>query len=184
MYLEFHYRFKCQLFMEDRSTFYLYPNVLFTPVIWILQIVFIPIWIVMCLSMTGVIYAIILAILLSRSPEIIREQHRGNLTTAVGYSLLVIPMLVFEVSVMVAWLVVRLDKPLIGATYYLYLILKRSRNFLLSQWRKQTVYYLSVNIWVRAYYFYSPLNQITYCQYKLSKKLVQCIIEAQSVLPS
>ena len=87
----------------------------------------------MCLSMTGVIYAIILAILLSRSPEIIREQHRGNLTTAVGYSLLVIPMLVFEVSVMVAWLVVRLDKPFIGATYYLYLILKRSRNFLLSQ---------------------------------------------------
>ena len=104
VYLEFHYRFKCQLFMEDRSTFCLYPNVLLTPVIWILQIVFIPIWIVMCLSMTGVIYAIILAILLSRSPEIIREQHRGNLTTAVGYSLLVIPMLVFEVSLMVAWL--------------------------------------------------------------------------------
>jgi len=38
------------------------------------------------------------------------------------------------------------------------------------QRRKQTVYYLSVNIWVRAYYFYSPRNQITSCQYKLSKK--------------
>lgn len=66
----------------------------------VFQIVFIPIWIVMCVSMIGVIYAIILAILLSRSPEIIRDQHRGNLTTAVGYSLLVIPMLVFEVSIL------------------------------------------------------------------------------------
>ena len=64
-----------------------------------LQIVFIPIWIVMCISMIGVIYAIILAIILSRSPEIIRDQRRGNLTTAIGYSLLVIPMLIFEVSI-------------------------------------------------------------------------------------
>ncbi|WAR14308.1 T185B-like protein [Mya arenaria] len=60
------------------------------------NIVFIPIWIVMCISMIGVIYAIILAILLSRSPEIIRDQRRGNLTMAIGYSLLVIPMLIFE----------------------------------------------------------------------------------------
>jgi len=37
---------------------------------------------------------------------------------------------------------------------------------------------------VRAYYFYSPRNQTTSCQYKLSIRLVQRIIEAQSVLPS
>ena len=37
---------------------------------------------------------------------------------------------------------------------------------------------------VRANYFYSPRNQTTSCQYKLSKKLVQHIIEAQSVLES
>ena len=37
---------------------------------------------------------------------------------------------------------------------------------------------------VRVYYFYSPRNQTISCQYKLSKKLVQRIIEAQSVLPS
>jgi len=35
---------------------------------------------------------------------------------------------------------------------------------------KGTVYYLSVNKWVRAYYFYSPRNQTTSCRYKLSKK--------------
>ena len=64
-----------------------------------LQIVFIPIWIVMCVSMIGVIYAIILAIiLLVKSPNIIPEQRRGNLTTAIGYPFLVIPMLIFEVS--------------------------------------------------------------------------------------
>ena len=39
-------------------------------------------------------------------------------------------------------------------------------------------------LYVRAYYFYSSRNQTTSCQYKLSKKLVQRIIEAQSVLPS
>jgi len=32
--------------------------------------------------------------------------------------------------------------------------------------------------WNRAYYFYIPRNQTTSCQYKLSKKLVQHIIEA------
>jgi len=39
-----------------------------------------------------------------------------------------------------------------------------------AQRRKQTVYYLSVNLWVRAYYFYSPRNQTTSFQNKLSKK--------------
>jgi len=46
------------------------------------------------------------------------------------------------------------------------------------------VYYLYVNILVRAFYFYSPRNQ-TFCQYKLSKKtIVQRIIEAHSVSES
>jgi len=39
-------------------------------------------------------------------------------------------------------------------------------------------------LYVRAHYFYSPRNQTTSGQYKLSKTLVQLIIEAQSVLPS
>ncbi|KAK3592588.1 hypothetical protein CHS0354_001756 [Potamilus streckersoni] len=64
---------------------------------WSWVIVFIPIWIVMCISMIGVVYAIILAIIMIRSPDIIPEQRRGNLSTAIGYSLLVIPLLIFEV---------------------------------------------------------------------------------------
>jgi len=35
---------------------------------------------------------------------------------------------------------------------------------------------------VRVYYFYSPRNQTTSSQYKHSKKLVQRIIDAQSIL--
>ena len=38
-------------------------------------------------------------------------------------------------------------------------------------------------LYVRDYYFYIPHNQTTSCQYKLSKILVQRIIEAQSILP-
>ena len=37
--------------------------------------------------------------------------------------------------------------------------------FSYAQRRKQTVYYFFINIWVRAYYFYSPRNQTTFCQY-------------------
>ena len=47
--------------------------------------------------MIGVLYAVILAIILIRSPDIIPQQRRGNISTAIGYSLMVIPLLVFEV---------------------------------------------------------------------------------------
>ena len=62
------------------------------------QIVFIPIWIVMCVAMIGVLYRIILTIILMKSPDLIPEQRRGNLSSAIGYSFLVIPLLIFEVK--------------------------------------------------------------------------------------
>ncbi|KAK2147242.1 hypothetical protein LSH36_562g01039 [Paralvinella palmiformis] len=64
---------------------------------WPWVIVFIPLWIVMCVALIGVLYAIILAIILLKSPDIIPEQKRGNLFSAVGYTCLVVPMLVFEI---------------------------------------------------------------------------------------
>ena len=69
------------------------------------------------------------------------------------------------------------------------LILKRSRDSLLCT-KKETncvLFYPFINgsvLQVPAYYYYIPCNQTTSCQYKLSKKLVQRIKEAQSVLPS
>ena len=76
-------------------------NVLFSFNQWLLllQIVFIPIWIVMCTAMIGVLYAIILAIILVKSPNIVPQQSRGNVSTAFGYSCLVVPLLIFEVRI-------------------------------------------------------------------------------------
>lgn len=68
-----------------------------TTISWSWVIVFIPIWIVMCVALIGVLYAIVLAIILLKSPDIIPEQRRGNVSSAIGYSFLVVPLLVFEI---------------------------------------------------------------------------------------
>jgi len=52
----------------------------------------------MCVALVGVIYAVILAIILLRSSDIIPEQRRGSACSAVGYTCFIIPLLVFEVS--------------------------------------------------------------------------------------
>ena len=52
----------------------------------------------MCVALIGVLYAIVLAIILLNSTDIIPEQRRGNAFFAVGYTCWVIPLLVFEVS--------------------------------------------------------------------------------------
>jgi len=52
----------------------------------------------MCIALVGVIYAVILAIILVRSSDIIPEQRRGSACSAVGYTCFIIPLLVFEVS--------------------------------------------------------------------------------------
>ncbi|XP_046362075.1 transmembrane protein 185A-like [Haliotis cracherodii] len=64
---------------------------------WSWVIVFIPIWVVMCVALIGVLYAVVLAVILLKSPDIIPEQRRGNISSAIGYSFLVIPLLVFEI---------------------------------------------------------------------------------------
>lgn len=64
---------------------------------WNWVIVFIPVWIVMCVALIGVLYAVILAIILLKSPDIIPEQRRGNVFSAVGYTCFVVPLLVFQI---------------------------------------------------------------------------------------
>ncbi|XP_036364161.1 transmembrane protein 185B-like isoform X1 [Octopus sinensis] len=66
-------------------------------ILWNWVIVFIPIWIVMCIAMIGMLYRIILTIILMKSPDLIPEQRRGNLSSAIAYSFLVIPLLTFEI---------------------------------------------------------------------------------------
>jgi len=56
----------------------------------------------MCVALVGVIYAVILAIILIRSSDIIPEQRRGSSCSAVGYTCFILPVLVFEVGTMLS----------------------------------------------------------------------------------
>lgn len=64
---------------------------------WSWVVVFVPLWIVMCLALIGVLYAIIFAGILLRTAEVNPEQKRTSVNSAVAYSFLVVPMLIFQV---------------------------------------------------------------------------------------
>lgn len=74
-------------------------------VLWSWSVVFIPVWIAMSAAIVVVIYGLILALILWRSPEIMPEQRGNSLCLALGYVCVVFPMLVFEIL-----LVQKLDK--------------------------------------------------------------------------
>jgi hypothetical protein len=65
---------------------------------WSWEVVFVPLWIVMCLSLVGVLYTIIFAAILLRTPEVNAQQRRSSFKSALGYTFLVIPILIFQVS--------------------------------------------------------------------------------------
>ncbi|EFO25757.1 hypothetical protein LOAG_02730 [Loa loa] len=62
---------------------------------WHWTIVFIPLWVVLSLSVVGVLYAFVLAVVLARSVHILPSQRRHHLYSALCHTLLVIPILVF-----------------------------------------------------------------------------------------
>lgn len=64
---------------------------------WSWEVVFVPLWIVMCLSLVGVLYTIIFAGILLRTPEVTAQQRRASFQSALGYTFLVIPILIFQV---------------------------------------------------------------------------------------
>lgn len=64
---------------------------------WSWEVVFVPLWIVMCLSLVGVLYTIIFAAILLRTPEVSAQQRRSSFQSAIGYTFLVIPVLIFQV---------------------------------------------------------------------------------------
>ena len=67
-------------------------------VLWSWEVVFVPLWIVLCLSVVGLLYAIIFAGILLRTPNASPEQRRTSAHTALGYSFLILPILGFLVS--------------------------------------------------------------------------------------
>nr|CAG4638534.1 EOG090X087A [Cyclestheria hislopi] len=66
-------------------------------ILWKWELVFIPLWITLCLALIGVLYAVILAAFLLRSPNTNIDQRRASAHTALGYASLVIPGLVSQV---------------------------------------------------------------------------------------
>jgi len=66
-------------------------------ILWSWASVLIPLWLVMCVAVVGVIYLVILALILLKSPDLVPEQRRKNVYSAVGSTCLVLPLLVFLV---------------------------------------------------------------------------------------
>lgn len=64
---------------------------------WRWEIIFIPMWIALCVSLVGVLYTIIFAGILLRIPEASVEQRRNSANSGLAYSVLVVPLLVFLV---------------------------------------------------------------------------------------
>jgi len=58
----------------------------------------VPLWILMCLSLVGVLYSIIFAGILLRAPEVNPQRKRTSFNSALGYTFLVIPILIFQVG--------------------------------------------------------------------------------------
>ena len=72
---------------------------MFSIITWSWEITFIPLWIVLCISLVGVLYTIIFAGILLRMPDVNADQRRSSTNSALGYSFLVVPLLVFLVLV-------------------------------------------------------------------------------------
>ncbi|CAL8129613.1 unnamed protein product [Orchesella dallaii] len=64
---------------------------------WDWEVVFVPLWILLCVSLVGVLYSIIFAGIIFRAPEVNAEQRRSSTSSAIGYTFLVIPILIFQV---------------------------------------------------------------------------------------
>ncbi|KAI2799585.1 hypothetical protein BLOT_011491 [Blomia tropicalis] len=64
---------------------------------WSWVVVFVPLWILLCLAIIGVLYSLIFAVILFRTPEVSPQQRRASFVTALSYTLIVLPLLIFFV---------------------------------------------------------------------------------------
>uniref|UniRef100_T1E842 Putative plasma membrane protein n=1 Tax=Anopheles aquasalis TaxID=42839 RepID=T1E842_ANOAQ len=64
---------------------------------WSWEVVFVPLWIVLCLSLVAVLYSIIFCVILLRTPEVSAQQKKSSFYSAIGNCATVIPVLIFQV---------------------------------------------------------------------------------------
>lgn len=90
--------FELELFMAVNALQFVFlPLKLDELVTWSWEVVFVPLWIVLCLSLVGVLYSVIFCGILLRTPEVSQTQRRTAINSAIGNSLTVIPILVYQV---------------------------------------------------------------------------------------
>lgn len=65
---------------------------------WSWEVVFVPFWAILCLSLVAVLYTIVFAAVLLRAPQVNARVRRASLNSALAYTFLVVPILVFQVS--------------------------------------------------------------------------------------
>ncbi|KAH8275770.1 transmembrane protein 185B [Drosophila bipectinata] len=68
-------------------------------VYWHWDVVFVPMWIVICLSLVSVLYNIIFCGIMMRTPEVSLQQKKAALNAAVGNICTVLPLLCFQVVI-------------------------------------------------------------------------------------
>ncbi|OAD57817.1 hypothetical protein WN48_01512 [Eufriesea mexicana] len=68
---------------------------------WSWEVVFAPLWALLSLSLVAVLYAIVFAAVLLRTPQINARQRRTSLNSALAYTFLVVPILVFQVRIII-----------------------------------------------------------------------------------
>lgn len=64
---------------------------------WSWVVVFVPFWVLITMALIGVLYALIFAAILLRTPDIAADTRRASFHSAVSYSLVVLPLMIFLV---------------------------------------------------------------------------------------
>lgn len=91
--------FQLELFLSVNALQFVFlPLKLDTFIQWRWEVVFVPLWIVLCLSLIGVLYSIIFCGILMRTPEVSIQQKKSARNSAIGNCLTVLPILVFQVQ--------------------------------------------------------------------------------------
>ncbi|XP_046382582.1 transmembrane protein 185B [Ischnura elegans] len=64
---------------------------------WRWEVTLVPLWVLMCLCLVGVLYSLVFAAILLRTPHASPAQRSASLHSALAYTFLVVPILVFQV---------------------------------------------------------------------------------------
>lgn len=121
--------FELELFLAVNALQFVFlPLKLDKFVAWSWEVVFVPLWIVLCLSLVGVLYSIIFCGILMRTPEVSQQQKKSAINSAVGNSTTVLPILVYQVLLAdkldedLDWPFIAVSSPLLVALFTLIIL--------------------------------------------------------------